>query len=281
MASSKIAASAVIEMSLSLHEGEQLTGLLCPFCSGGQHKERSFSLKQETCWVYYKCHRASCDKKGRTFYSQSRSDHTDTGWITEKETELTPFKKATKSLERVPDNIKKILEDKYYYNTTDIARLDAMWSGDMQRLWSPIKTPVNRVIGGVLRTFDKSVKPKSYTLLNEYDNPCMAFYKCHINNWEKVIIVEDQLSACRAANTVSSAALCGTNFQLMHARKLSQLDPEMVVFCLDGDAFAKGLELVTKWGGMFKACKVVKPPRDLKDMPRLQLQDFLRATLEN
>lgn len=47
----------------SLHEGQQR--IVCPFCEGGSSKERSFVITKQGSSVFYVCHRASCNARGK------------------------------------------------------------------------------------------------------------------------------------------------------------------------------------------------------------------------
>lgn len=48
----------------SLHEG--YNRLVCPFCSGGSKKEKSFVVTKQGRDLQYMCHRASCNARGST-----------------------------------------------------------------------------------------------------------------------------------------------------------------------------------------------------------------------
>ncbi len=263
----------IYDMAMELGDGEQGTGFKCPFCEGGDKKERSFSVKREAGKAQYICHRASCGRRGVI-------PATGTAIVKDKpETEMAPFQRAVSSLVELPNEMKKLLEERYYFNSTDFGRLDAKWAPAMERMFMPICSLDYQKSGGTLRSFKPDVKPKTYTYVNKFDRPTQAWYR----NWsngttDNILIVEDQLSAARVANVTSAVALCGTNINLQGIREIANVDPQEVVFCLDADAFKTGLALQAKWGGMFKKCKVVKPPKDLKNLNRVELQDFIRSS---
>ena len=63
----------------SLAEGERKSGQLCPMCSGGSGRERSFSVGRNNNHLAFICFRASCSFKGRiplTGQPRSQSVHT-------------------------------------------------------------------------------------------------------------------------------------------------------------------------------------------------------------
>lgn len=269
--------SIIKELALTLSDSEQLGGLLCPFCHGGDKKEKTFSLKRDFNQAIFNCHRATCGRKGYLIVGLQNMVVQ-----AKKTTHVTPFTDAIRSLSPLPTNVKKMLSEKYYMFETDFARLDARWSNKLQRVVMPILSPDRTNLGATLRSYTEGVRPKSYKYINNFNVPAISFYRCLNTGWDKLVIVEDQVSAARGANTVSTVALLGTNVNLPSIKLMKDLRPKVVVICLDADAFPTALKIHERWSNFFDCkCKVVKPPKDLKDMTRLELQDFLRTQTES
>ena len=269
MAAAVSSTTILYELAIQLPKHVQRSGLLCPFCSGGDKKEKTFSMKRTESSVSYICHRASCGKRGNMQLIGPAPEKEESA-----KTELHKFSKAKLS-PILPNSIVQLLVEKYHYSTLDIARLSAEWCEDMDRIFIPIFSYNNINVGGVFRSMSGEI-PKAYTYHFNLNYPSISFYNNHVSVYKNIIIVEDQLSACRAANTATAVALHGTNLNLLAAREICHRNPNHVVICLDGDAFNKGLQLQEKWGGLSNRCTIVKPPKDLKDMPRLELQAFIR-----
>lgn len=274
--SHKTANALLKQLAAGLIDGEQRSGEVCPFCEGGVGKERSFSISRQGTKCPYTCHRNSCNRKGATHVGVDVAAK-----VEYKEPEMSRFDVISKMLAPIPSEIEKMLREKYFFNATDLVRLDPRWSAEMKRLWMPILSKrgdfFTMEVGGVLRSFEEGVTPKTYNFINNFEAPIVSLYRNRIVDWRKIIIVEDQLSAVRACNTASSCALLGTNMNLSVVRLLANLEPEHVVFCLDPDAFAKSVELHKQWAGMFRRCTIVKPPKDLKNMDGRDCQEFIKA----
>ncbi len=260
--------SVLKQLGAAMAEQEQLSGLMCPFCNGGGSLERTLSMKRNGNQISYICHRDGCKKKG--FFLV-------VGPAPLPATKAAKFSKALKDLKELPAGVKDMLAAKYHMNTTDLVRIEAKWQPDMRRVCFPILSPERNLVGYTMRSYEKDVKPKSYKAITNFALPALSYYRCWATGFDKLLIVEDQVSACRAANTASAVALCGTNINLTMVRHMKNLFPKRVVICLDADAFGTAIKIQERWGGMFEKCKVVKPPKDLKDMERDQLRSFINA----
>lgn len=260
------------KLGSELNDQEQVSGLLCPRCNGGSTSERSLSMKRSGNQVSYVCHRASCDGKGYFLVVGAATKATAV--------KTSVFAQALSKLEQLPTDLMNELTKKYSLMTTDFARLEVKWQPDMRRVCYPILSPERIIVGWTLRSYEKDVKPKSYKAITNFNLPALSYYRCWTTSWSKLLIVEDQVSACRAANTVSAVALCGTNLNLAMARHIRRLEPRQVVICLDADAFGESIKMKERWGDLLanNNCKVVKPPRDLKDMNCSELRTFINKS---
>jgi DNA primase len=95
----------------------------------------------------------------------------------------------------------------------------------------------------------------------------MAYYPPDwTSDYDQVVLVEDQISAVRAAyDGFHAVALLGTNLDQEVVRAISMLK-RPVVIALDADATDKAFKLAKDWGMAFKSCRVAVLPCDLKDM---------------
>lgn len=255
------------EASAGMFDGEQRSGETCPFCKS---KDKSFSMKREKWYVYYMCHRDSCGKRGRCPMTS--------GHVVEDE----PVKKVfpMPSLEVVPYDILQHLRDSYSLDGIHINRLSPAWSAKDKRVWFPIKSPTGVESGGVLRSYESGVFPKALIRLNEVDRPSISWYKNWTSGWDRVLVVEDVVSAVKATGAASTVAILGTHLSPGAILEMTGLNPSHVVLCLDPDATKKALELHKKWSGMFKKMTVAVPPADLKDMDNIEVIKFVNRSFE-
>lgn len=187
------------------------------------------------------------------------------------------FHAARLDLKPLPAGVEEILRKRYDMDTLAFVRGDMKWSESLDRVFLPIKNSDRILVGGTYRTLDPKIQPKSYVVIDRTEFPKLALYPNPTTPWKKIIIVEDQLSAIVAVSgDVSSAALCGCSASVDTMRAISDLKPEHVVICLDGDAVARGIDMHKKYDSFFNKCSVVKPPQDLKDMPRGERIQFLK-----
>lgn len=251
----------------AMSEGQQKAGETCPFC---ESRDKSFSYKREKGYVYYMCHRDSCGVRGRCPLRNVVASNDS------------PVKKIhdMPSLEAVPYDMLQYLRDTYGLDGLHISKLSPSWSPKDQRVWYPIKSPRNVESGGILRTYSAGVYPKVLTRLNAVDRPATSWYKNWSCGWDRILIVEDVISAVKATGAASTVAILGTHLSPGAILEMTDLNPEHVVLCLDPDATAKALELHKRWSGMFKKMTVAAPPADLKDMDNNEVIKFVNKAFE-
>lgn len=253
---------------------------MCPYCEDhNQKKERSLVITREKYNCKYYCHRASCNRQG--VIPMNNEIHLLPA-PPKRGDEFDRFHRARLSLMALPPDIETQLKEKYDMDTLMLARGAFKWSPSLSRVYMPIMNKERMYVGGTYRSLDPKAKTKSFTVMDKLEWPKLALYSNPVSAFRKLLIVEDQISAVAAVGQdISSAALCGCNTNIGGMRELSELKPEKVVICLDGDALNKGIELHKRYSYFFHDCKVVKPPADLKDMKRTERIAFLTKAFSN
>lgn len=257
--------------------GVQFAGKMCPFCSGGESRERSFSVQRSPMAINYKCHRASCGEMGAI------PNLATVGEIANARSKMESVAKLQREhddrvsgyvMVPLPEDIRKFLEQKYHLDGGHIYYGSLMWIANHDRLWLPIlEIGTGQLIGGVARTLQKDVKPKIITVLNDITQPAASFYAYEPT--KELWIVEDQISALRAGDYVASCALLGCHIQESLIAKLKKHKYTKIVLCLDADAFDKAVALQVKYGALFDEFEVRRPVKDLKDMSTAELANFI------
>lgn len=267
-----------LALELSLSVDEQVGGHLCPVCMGGMSKEKSLSVHRSSFQISYKCHRASCGVGGKIALS---SEASSSFFSTKKESP-----KFFGRLSELPEHAMTFLEDKYNLNRQITSHWNIRWAPDEDggkgRLWLPVLNFDQTRIGAVLRTLDKKVFPKTRTFMEDDGYPCMSTYKAATDvPLKAAIIVEDQLSAIKASSVaLRSFALLGTHIDALKAKTIKSCSKELpIIYCLDGDAFKKSVELRKTWAPLMGTTYIVKPPKDLKDMPYSDIYQMLNEII--
>lgn len=261
-------------LASSVEMGGQRSGWICPFCKGGDSHEKSLSLKRLLLQTKYRCHRAACNMQGTV-------NMTAAAVAERPKTEFNMFGRAMQKLVPLPDDVKKLIEQKYQFDNIDFAKGDLRWSPDLQRLYLPIKAENGVVRGGTFRALAKDIKPKTYTYLVYPDVATIAFYRNMAQGTDKLLIVEDQLSAIAACGgPCSTVALCGIHCNVNTIREINHVHPKDVVIALDPDALNAGIRISNMWGGMFDKCRVAKPPKDLKDMDKISRRKWVEEVFK-
>lgn len=187
------------------------------------------------------------------------------------------FHRAKMSLMNMPDGIEKKLQDLYKFDSIDFTRGGFRWSASESRVYCPIYSLQRHTIGGVYRTLNPEVKPKSYIVQDRTDFPKMSCYPNSAQPFKKILIVEDQFSAVASVfEDITGVALLGCNTNIDAMRQLSDKRPDHVIFCLDKDALKNSIALHKRYGDFFPKCSVASPPCDIKDMTRDERAQFIR-----
>lgn len=246
-----------------LPDGFTAAGELCPVCRGGETKERTLSVTRREGRLYWKCHRASCAFAG--------SDAV--GFVAGPSTQPVACRgmvgrTIARAAERVPETFKQYLSEKYCITERHISRFGIGWDEETDRLVLPVQDAQSNLLGVNLRSLSGAT-PKSKL---HVESGALSWY---INRTTPgVIIVEDQFSAIRASDYLSSVALLGTHFNEDNAYYIKKHARGPVYLALDADAWNQAVRLVMLHRSIFPM-QLVKLPKDLKDMGDEELNSFM------
>jgi hypothetical protein len=204
---------------------------MCPACHGGRSSEVSLSIRESDGVLKLSCWRASCG-----FYAVSFIDP-DARLHPKKLKEGRPYVYAT---EEISGDLAAMLANDYGL-PAPVYRAHG-WTQEQNTgdLVMPVLCPNGLTRGHMSRTF---TDPKR----------CMA-YKTTVQPWldwwpgvGSVVVVEDQLSACRlSALGYRAVALLGTSISSEDAREIARHATDGVWLALDRDAFCKALKLAAR-----------------------------------
>lgn len=264
----------------TLVPGETANGILCPFCNGGRHRERSFSVTLSMDGILlYCCHRAKCKVAGRVNFPDSKTIR-----LSDNREEILrnfnprPFLGATKS---ILDSLtsKKLL--KWGLTFEDIKRFNLKETvEDIPRLIIPIRDFKGTFLGNISRSIsDEDTRPKTLTY-KEVDLPWLGFFNTPATLRNEVLLVEDCISAMRSSSFIDSISLMGchiTQEELFDVLKLS----DRIYICLDRDATDKAYALQKRYSFIAPNLKVIPlQGKDIKELRDEEIQDILSMYVE-
>lgn len=130
------------------------------------------------------------------------------------------------------------------------------------------RTPLDKHVGGL---------PKNLSML---DRPNEGAWYAPMANKRKLIVVEDQLSALRASEYMTSVALLGTHVTdtIKDSIKAGKFD--VVYLALDPDAFTKSIKLARELREDIPV-QVLRLPKDIKDMTHEEVGSLFEAILND
>lgn len=248
-----------------LHDGEALAGELCPSCSGGSSSERTLSVSKRDGKLLYICHRASCGVRGVAYAGSS--GHSSTKQVS---TRGAVGRWAAREAESIGVGDRKYLSENYSLEGRHISKWGLGWDSLTDRLVLPVLSFRGEMEGATLRSLSGQ-KPKS---LSHTESMAMAWYLNHSS--DSLIIVEDQLSAIRAADYVNAVALLGVNLSDDRASVIRAAKFDEVFIALDNDAFQLTLDYSIKYRSYLQLVPL-KLEKDIKDMSTKELEAWLHS----
>lgn len=269
----------VQSLARELQVDEQLSGALCPFCKGGVNSDKSLSIRRGPYHARYCCHRSSCGQHGVVDMTAIQEAPVSVAF----KPKLSKIREELALLEytEIPASVYLTLNEKYSLDEELLRFGGFKWTPTKKRVVMPIRTPMGIPIGITLRTLDKEVKPKTLTYIHTTDVPIASFYLHGAAGNKPMWIVEDQISALRLSEYVDAVALLGTNLTDSLIMYIKRLAIKHIVICLDADAKQKALEHCKNFSALIEKISVRFPPKDIKDMSRKELEDFLSVSKEN
>lgn len=238
-----------------LGPGEQVSGNLCPFCDGGEDKEKSFSVgRKETGVIVFKCHRNKCGRGGAVFPDGSPllQVHTKT-----KEHEV-----FTDPTEQLTMEHLKFFEKKYGLKPVEILRAGFLYVPKRDAVWQPIHGPNGEFRGQVVRRYaDKRIWTYKAEANGRY--PLLAWFSGPENcDQGACILVEDILSAIKLSRYHNSVAINGTSLSNDMILEVMRHSSKQYL-ALDKDATAHAIKMAHRWNQLLDIT-VIECKRDPK-----------------
>lgn len=264
-------AAAVAEMKLiaatELNIGQTTKEHMCPFCGGGNTKEKAFSLTRTEVGLLYKCHRAKCGKHGFV------PTMLNTLQVKEQPHQRRATRPYTGETEPVPHKLyAHTLLGKY--GLTDDECAEFRMDTKAGRIVQPWHTALGHVGGVVLRGYHGQ-QPKSLVYWDNDDVPILDYYGLDKVSGESVIwLVEDQLSAIKLSRYVPCAALLGSTISDQQAADIRKYFKN-VFLALDNDATVKAIQQSMKYKLYFRNFFVVPLSKDIKDRDDGAIRELL------
>jgi hypothetical protein len=265
----------ILDLALSLFEGESRSGALCPACKGGSTGEKSLHLSRRGRYVYYKCYRAKCDCSGRINVNNSTSE--------DRKQELGGKRRVLEtSPVKLDDDTFKYLTDRYSLSSDEIRRAELGTTtmhthAAASRLYIPMFRRDGTARGYVARDLSGKEGVKALSMKWRPDEPNLAWYNNRAS--KQLIIVEDCFSAIRASSFINSCALLGTDLSKEKVDEIMRGGFTKAYISLDADAtrvaIMHSLKHRTRLSLIVKALT-----KDIKDMTREELETFMRPLID-
>ena len=258
----------ILDLGLSLYDGENRAGQVCPSCKGGSSGEGSFSISRDSNHVIFKCHRASCSFAGRirTNGSAAREYKEHNRSYREFVTDPDPVSAETTSF----------LREKYLLSDEELRRSGFGWInkyGSAGRLWIPMRRRDGSVRGYTARDLTGTEPKKALNFKWRVEDSSLSWYNNRLS--KKVILVEDAFSALRASTYLNAVNLSGTHVSEDDLDELLRSGFTEAYLALDKDAIGKAVKLSLVHRGRYRL-RVVPLEKDLKNMTREALEEFMK-----
>jgi len=235
--------------------------LLCPYCGGGQSKEKSLTLcMNEDSSLWWRCFRASCGESG------SRNA-----------TSLTTFK-AKKASPRPYERPLVPLRDQdleYFervYGLSGELLEGVKYGYEDDRYYFPVFSPNNKERGTILRSFSGAA-PKVLTFRTNVDEPFIGW---EFGEIARPVIVEDVLSAKKVRAAGGTAVfLNGTYLNYQMVTEIASQSEAGAILALDKGTFPLMLKYKRKFDTLADPLTIWSLEEDLKYEPVESIRDGL------
>jgi hypothetical protein len=248
----------------------------CPDC-----QQRDFVVGREPGRVWWCCFRASCGLRGMSGDARLPQPH---------RVALLPSIMPYEGRALTPS----VADEQYFKARFDLNGVTVQKHirvTDRDEYLLPYRGPLGNIRGYVLRQpwwagppfpprkGDETAQTKT-KLYRHTTEPKMAWYM-PAPSWrrqeERVVIVEDQISAMRVAQAlqVPCVALMGSGINADGVRDIAALRPLTVMIALDPNAQGNAQQMRVKWGGYWERCRIVALEQDPKDVSYADLENEL------
>lgn len=249
-----------------MQDGETRAGELCPACNGGASAEGTLSVSQREGIILWNCHRASCGFKG----ASSSSGTAQTGTTRLPKAREVLGRQIAREAGPLDAETKLLLRQKYSITGRHLAQHGLGWAEQEQRLCIPVRSFTGAERGVTLR----SLSGQSPKTLTHTEQGALSWFTNHAT--PGVIIVEDQLSAIRASDYLTSVALLGVNLNDERAAEIKASGLRPVYLALDADAWELSLRLAIKYRS-YLGIKLLRLSKDIKDIDNEELADWFAS----
>lgn len=258
-----------------LGDGQTAAGQICPACKGGSSQEGSLSITRRGGLLLFNCHRASCPFHG--VIDVAGGGGRATLWSEEK-----PRRTNIETYE-IREATLRLLAVKYNVSIEVLRSAQLRWSGDGdghfgRRVCFPIYGPDFKERGTSYRSYEAGVKPKAIIELRSEGDVACSWYKW-LRASPTLILVEDQMSAIKLAPYVHSMALLGTHLSDAKADEIVAGKYDKVLISLDNDATYTAIKMQLTHRNKIKNLYVAGLGKDIKDMSKGELDEYLRQNL--
>lgn len=249
-----------------LADGDTSNGGLCPACNGGVSGDRSLSVSRRDGTLLWICYRDSCGFRGR---EGQRAGGIRT---VVPSTRATAGRWIAREAEPLPADVSELLASRYQIGAKLTSYGGFGWDTESNRLTMPVRGAQGQELGVMLRSLSGE-KPK---VISHTEKGAMAWY---VNlTIPGLIIVEDQLSALRASDYLSSVALLGTNLSEERVAEIKKAGLGPVFLALDNDATASAVKFVVKYRTVLPM-QLVRLDKDIKDCTNEELDNLFAGVV--
>lgn len=250
-----------------LGQRERASGLLCPWCHGGQSRERSLIAWWDGVNIRAKCKRAKCGEWGAW-------DGVDLGGLPPASAVDKPKRYMVETLPLSASSI-AALEARYAVLPETMARYGLRQNAAGTACYCPVYGPMGKPRGWVRRWLDGTTpKVKGYP---SHDHPEGAAWQAWFMTDPKlarrlVVCVEDVFSAMRLWQVgITSVALLGVALTPIRVAEMRRFAASIVV-ALDADAWPLAISAALRFH-----IEVRRVEPDIKDMTEEQLTTWTNA----
>lgn len=248
------------------------SGLLCPWCNGGQSLERSLIAWRDGVTLHAKCKRAKCGEYGAW-------DSVDLGMRPVEPGKLPQGRRFVVNTLPLTDATLAALEARYRLRASTIVHYGLRQGPGGKAAYCPVYGPTGQPRGWVRRWLD-GTKPKVKGFPS-HDHPegaaWMAWFPAPSKETAKlngglVVCVEDVFSALRLwEQGITAVALLGVSLTPVRVAELRRFAASVVV-ALDADAWPLAISSALRF---HVEARRVEP--DIKDMTEEQLAQWISA----
>lgn len=261
----------LIDGGLDLAVGDTANQLICPYCKGGQHDDKAFSVTRVQNGYLFHCYRAQCGVSG-IYSTQAPSNGGPE--IKEKK-----FSGASYDWETVPlsEAQRSWLTYRYSLSASELVASGVAYCAERDSYAWPIRDIRGYTVGVVDRTYAElgnHRKPKS---INYWFNdvPKLYFPKMELSLGGTVLVVEDALSAIKGARYANTVAVLGAHLTEPSAIWLARHYSRLIV-CFDRDAVKSSVRCAREYSLFFKeGATWLLIDKDIKDMDNQELDELL------